>query len=128
MVIILFNTDLYKSSFPTYSFKNLVFPKSVFCILFLLRSEAVVRRCSIKKMFLKISKNSQENTCARVSFLIKLQAKAAKETLAQVFSCEFFATFKSTFFTEHLWVTASVSMTETKRVAFLLDYWRKGLS
>ena len=28
-------------------------------------------RCSIKKMFLKISQNSQENTCARVSFLIK---------------------------------------------------------
>ena len=27
-----------------------------------------------KKMFLEISKNSQENTCARVSFLIKLQA------------------------------------------------------
>ena len=27
-----------------------------------------------KKMFLKIAQNSQENTCARVSFLIKLQA------------------------------------------------------
>ena len=26
------------------------------------------------KMFLKISQNSKENTCARVSFLIKLQA------------------------------------------------------
>ena len=26
-----------------------------------------------KKLFLKISQNSQENTCARVSFLIKLQ-------------------------------------------------------
>ena len=29
-------------------------------------------------MFLEISQNSQENTCARVSFLIKLQASAAK--------------------------------------------------
>ena len=28
-------------------------------------------RCSIKKLFLKISQNSQENTCARVSFLSK---------------------------------------------------------
>ena len=28
------------------------------------------------KVFLKILQNSQENTCARVSFLIKLQAKA----------------------------------------------------
>ena len=36
-------------------------------------SEAVVRRCSIKKVFLDISQNSQEITCARDSFLIKLQ-------------------------------------------------------
>ena len=34
------------------------------------------QRCSIK-VFLKISQNSQENTCARVSFLIKLQASSA---------------------------------------------------
>ena len=33
------------------------------------------RRCSIKKLFLKISQNSQENTCPRVSFLIKLQSR-----------------------------------------------------
>ena len=51
--------------------------------------------------------NSQENTCARVSFLIKLQAK--KETLAQVFSCEFCNIFKNTFFTEHLRTAASVT-------------------
>ena len=31
-------------------------------------------RCSIKKVFLKISRRSQEKTCTRVSFLIKLQA------------------------------------------------------
>ena len=37
-------------------------------------TDAVIRRCSVKKMFLEISQNSQENTCARVSFLIKLQA------------------------------------------------------
>ena len=35
--------------------------------------EAVVQRCSVKKVLSKISQNSQENTCARVSFLIKLQ-------------------------------------------------------
>ena len=34
------------------------------------------RRCSIKKMFLKISQNLQENTCVGVSFFIKLQASA----------------------------------------------------
>ena len=32
------------------------------------RSEAIVQSCSVKKVFLKISQNSQENTCARVCF------------------------------------------------------------
>ena len=32
-----------------------------------------------------------------------------KETLAQVFSCEFYEISKNTFFTEHLWTTASAS-------------------
>ena len=31
------------------------------------------------------------------------------ETLAQVFSCEFYEIFQNTFFTEHLWETASAS-------------------
>ena len=35
-------------------------------------AKPVVQKCTVKKVFLKISKNSQENTCARVSFLIKL--------------------------------------------------------
>ena len=33
-----------------------------------LDTEAVVRMCSIKKLFLEISKNLQEDTCPRVSF------------------------------------------------------------
>ena len=32
------------------------------------------QRCSVKKVFLEISQNSQENICARASILIKLQA------------------------------------------------------
>ena len=36
--------------------------------------EAVVQTCSVKKVFLKILQNSQENTCSRDSFLIKFQA------------------------------------------------------
>ena len=39
-----------------------------------LLTEAVAQRCSVKKVFLEISQNSKGNTCARVSFLIKLQA------------------------------------------------------
>ena len=57
--------------------------------------------CSVKKVFLEISQNSQEKTCARVSFLIKLQAACnfiKKETLAQVFSCEFCEISKNNFF------------------------------
>ena len=57
------------------------------------------------------SQNSLENTCARVSFLIKLQASACnfdKETLAQVFCCEFCEISKNIFFTEYLWATVSV--------------------
>ena len=38
--------------------------------------EAVIRMCYVEKVFLKISQNSQKNTCARVSFLIKLQASS----------------------------------------------------
>ena len=36
--------------------------------------EAVVQRSSVVKVLLEISQNSQENTCTRASFLIKLQA------------------------------------------------------
>ena len=55
-------------------------------------SEAVVWRCSVKKVFIKLSQISQKNTCARISFLIKLQAQACnyikKDTLGLVLSCE----------------------------------------
>ena len=60
----------------------------------LVSSEAISRKCFLKKEFLEISRNSQENTCARVSFL-SLFIK--KETLAQVFSSEFCEFFKYTF-------------------------------
>ena len=63
-------------------------------------------------MCLDISQNSQKNNCARVPFLIKLQALGLKlyikkENLAQVFSCESCKISKNTFFTEHLWVSDS---------------------
>ena len=34
--------------------------------------EAVAYTCSVKRVFLEMSQNSKENTCARVSFLITL--------------------------------------------------------
>ena len=57
--------------------------------------EAVVKTCSVKKVFIEILQNSQENTCASL-FLIKLQAPGE--------ICEI---FKYTFFTEQVWATAT---------------------
>ena len=44
-------------------------------------TEAVVRMCSLKKVFLEILQNSQENNCATDSLLIKLQAWGKPLTL-----------------------------------------------
>ena len=93
--------------------------KFLFALIFFLRIEAVAQRCSVKKVFLEIWQNSQENTCARVSFLIKLQALACNviknETLAQTLSCEFREIFKNNFFTENLRTTAFV----------MASFWKK---
>ena len=56
-------------------------------------------------MFLEISQNSQENTCARVSFLKNLQTSACnfikEEALAQAFYCEFGEISRNTFFLQN---------------------------
>ena len=56
------------------------------------------RRCSVKRVFLENSQNSQENTCSRDSFLIKACKFIKKESLAKVFSCKFCEISKNTFF------------------------------
>ena len=71
--------------------------------------------CSVKKVFFRISQIAQENTCARVPTLLK-------KRLAQVFSCEFCENFKNTFFTEHLWTTASEKqLTQNNSLHFVQD-------
>ena len=61
-------------------------------------------RSNHPEVFLKISQNSQENTCARASFLMNLlKTSLLKRRLWHRFSCEFCEMFKNTFFTEHLW-------------------------
>ena len=71
------------------------------CDVFLC-TEAVTWRCSVENVSLKFLQNSQENTCARISFLISWWPEAGsfikKESLAQVFSYEFCEMFKKTFF------------------------------
>ena len=49
------------------------------------------RRCSVKKVFIKISKNWQENTCVTVSFLNKVAGWGTGV------SCEFCKISKNTF-------------------------------
>ena len=60
-------------------------------------AEAVLQRCSVKKMFLKIFQNYRK-TPALKSFLVKLQAREQHlyeiETPAQVFSSEFERVFR----------------------------------
>ena len=43
-------------------------------MLFGVHLEEVVQSNSVEKVFLEILQNSQEKACARVSFLVKLQA------------------------------------------------------
>ena len=63
-----------KNDICSFSFRAEHFsPRAEFPRLFSVPvSEAAVRRCSRKKVFLKISQNSQENTYVRVSFLNKV--------------------------------------------------------
>ena len=76
-----------------------------------------------KKSVLRYFANLQENTCAKVSFLIKLQALGfiKKKTLAEVFSCECCEISKNTFFTEHFRDTAF----EKKELGLLKTFLEK---
>ena len=60
--------------------------------------EGVTRDVLWKKVFLEISQNSPENTCARVTFFIKLQASSIfikKETLVRCFPVNFAKFFRT---------------------------------
>ena len=58
---------------------------------------------NLNKCIKRILQNLPENACIGVSFLIKLQTsglqRMKKETLIQVFFCEFCEIFKNAFFT-----------------------------
>ena len=46
-----------------------------------LSTEALTQWCPVKNVFLKFFQNSQENTCAGASFLIKMQTHLFYRTL-----------------------------------------------
>ena len=64
------------------------------------KREAVVKSCSVKKVFIEIWQNSQENICARVSFLITLLKRRLWHRCFPVISVKF---LRTPFFIEHLW-------------------------
>ena len=70
----MFSCEFYEISHYTFTkepFGRLLLQKYLSCF-----SEAATKGVLCKKLFLEISQNSQENACARVSYLINLQAKA----------------------------------------------------
>ena len=71
------------------------------CVLFY--AEVAVRRCSVKKVFLKLSRNSQESICVGVSFSITLQACFIKKRLRnRCFPVNFAKFLRTPFYIEHL--------------------------
>ena len=83
-------------------------------------TEAVSQKSSVKTVFLKSLQNSQESTCARVSFLIKLQAAPAtllkKRLWHRCFSVNFERFLRIPFFIEHLrWLLLTLAFKLLKR-------------
>ena len=68
--------------------------------------ETVIKMFSVKKVFLKISQDSQKNTCARVSFLIKLKAPLTllkKRLWHRCFLVNFVKFLRTPFYKDHFW-------------------------
>ena len=77
-------------------------------------TESVVRRCSVKKAFLKISQHLQENTCARVSFNkvagVMPLTLLKKRLCHRCFPVKFAKFLRTSFIVEHLrWLLLFVS-------------------
>ena len=80
--------------------QSLFFNKVVFC--------KVTQMCSVKKVFLEISQNSQENTSARVFFNKVASLRPAtlskkKRFWHRRFSVNFVKFLRTPFYIEHLW-------------------------
>ena len=84
--------------------------------------QAVVRRCSVKKMFLEILHISLENISARVSLQSQACNFIKKESLAQLFSCEFCEISRNTFFNRTPPVDASENWFSCIIFISLLEY------
>ena len=66
-------------------------------------ADAIVQRCSVKKLFLKLSQNSQENTCARLqAWGLRTATLLKKRLLHRCFPVNFAKFLRTTFPTVHL--------------------------
>ena len=70
-------------------------------------NEAVVGRCAVKKVFLEISQNLQENTCARLFFNkvagLRPTILLKKSLWYRCFPVNFVKFIGTPFLIEHLW-------------------------
>ena len=88
--------------------------------------EAVIRSCSSKYVFLKISQISQENTCVGVLWGLQLYQK---ETPTQMVSCEIYKIFRNTFFTEHLqWLLLTLCVLKLFNEVYFCFPWTENNS
>ena len=66
------------------------------------------QKCSIKNVFLNnFAKFKGKHLCQSLFLSTVAYNFIKKESLVQMFSCEFYEIFKNIFFTEHIWTSAS---------------------
>ena len=83
--------------------------------------EVVARSCSVKKLFLEISQNSQERTCARVSFFNKV---AELRLWHRCFPMNFAKFLRTSFLTEHLrWLLPIKVVLNKLLLPFGTQFW-----
>ena len=106
--------NIYDEELCNHSYRLLIIFDKLFMFAGSLRSNH--RRCCVRKGVLRnFAKFIWKNLCQSL-FFNKVEAFnfIKKDTLAQVFSCEFWEISKNTFITEHLRTTASLKWNEGK--------------
>ena len=122
------------SSF-SWSLQNLS-QSNVMCITFQFRTNLNFPSSLVQKrppeVFLKISQNSQENTCVRVTFLVNLQASCLqrpatllKTRLWHRCSCFTFVNFLRTPFLQNSSKRLLPSVANVSFIFFLLHFWER---
>ena len=84
---------------------------------------AVTRRYFAKKVLLEFAQNSQENTCARVSFLKKSVTLSKKRLSHRCFPANFVKFLRTPFITRHVrWLLLAYSYAHTQMIFLLIHF------